>query len=61
MIAKLPDEAYAIVEGRHADPFHYLGPHRDNDQTVVRAFLPNAASVDAVDEHGDRGCARAGA
>jgi 1,4-alpha-glucan branching enzyme len=52
MIAKLPDEAYAIVEGRHADPFRYLGPHRENDLTVVRAFLPDAASVDAVDEHG---------
>ena len=52
MIATLPDEAYAIVEGRHADPFRYLGPHRENDRTVVRAFLPDAASVEAVDEKG---------
>lgn len=21
---KLPAEAYAIIEGRHSDPFHYL-------------------------------------
>ncbi|MBB5048241.1 1,4-alpha-glucan branching enzyme [Rhodopseudomonas rhenobacensis] len=52
MIANLPEEAYAIVEGRHADPFRYLGPHQENDRTVVRAFLPEASMVDAVDEHG---------
>src|SRR5262249_23743096 len=23
----LSPEAYAVIEGRHADPFHYLGPH----------------------------------
>jgi 1,4-alpha-glucan branching enzyme len=53
MTANLPAEAYAIVEGRHANPFHYLGPHRENDLTVVRAFLPQAQAVDAIDEHGD--------
>jgi 1,4-alpha-glucan branching enzyme len=53
MTATLPEEAYAIVEGRHSDPFHYLGPHRENDRTVVRAFLPEAWSVDAVGEHGE--------
>jgi 1,4-alpha-glucan branching enzyme len=53
MTAQLTDEAYAIVEGRHADPFRYLGPHRENDRTVVRAFLPDAAVVDAVAEHGE--------
>ncbi len=52
MTATLPDEAYAIMEGRHSDPFHYLGPHRENDRTVVRAFLPAASKVDAVDENG---------
>ncbi|KIZ46477.1 MULTISPECIES: 1,4-alpha-glucan branching protein GlgB [Rhodopseudomonas] len=53
MTAKLSEEAYAIVEGRHADPFHFLGPHKEDDHTVVRAFLPNANSVDAVAEHGE--------
>ena len=48
----LPEEAYAIVEGRHADPFHYLGPHQVDDKTVVRAFLPGASNVDAIDAHG---------
>jgi 1,4-alpha-glucan branching enzyme len=49
---KLPEEAYAIVEGRHADPFHYLGPHKEADKTIVRAFLPGASNVDAIDAHG---------
>ncbi len=48
----LPAEAYAIVEGRHSDPFHYLGPHIEDDRPVVRAFLPQASNVEAVDESG---------
>jgi 1,4-alpha-glucan branching enzyme len=54
-MSKLPAEAYAILEGRHADPFHYLGPHDEGGQTVVRAFLPEAATVEAVAEHGKVG------
>src|SRR5215470_17846164 len=49
---KLSAEAYAIVEGRHADPFHYLGLHQEGGKTVVRAFLPEASNVEAIDEHG---------
>jgi 1,4-alpha-glucan branching enzyme len=49
---KLSAEAYAIVEGRHSDPFHYLGLHHEGGQTVVRAFLPEASNVEAIDEHG---------
>jgi len=48
----LPAEAYAVIEGRHSDPFHYLGPHTESGRTVVRAFLPDAAQVDAIDGHG---------
>ena len=51
---KLSPEAYAIVEGRHSDPFHYLGLHTENGKTVVRAFLPEASTVDAIGEHGER-------
>jgi len=39
-MTQLSAEAYAIVEGRHADPFHYLGLHTEGDRTVVRAFFP---------------------
>src|SRR5579872_906438 len=50
---ELSAEAYAILEGRHSDPFHYLGPHTENGKTVVRAFLPDAQRVDAIDTHGE--------
>ena len=52
-MTKLSAEAYAIVEGRHSDPFRYLGLHTEGDKTVVRAFLPEASKVDAIDEHGE--------
>ena len=51
-MTELPAEAYAILEGRHSDPFHYLGPHTENGRTIVRAFLPEAQRVDAIDAHG---------
>jgi 1,4-alpha-glucan branching enzyme len=51
-MTELSAEAYAIVEGRHSDPFHYLGRHSENDKTVVRAFLPDASNVEAVDSNG---------
>ena len=47
---KLPAEAYAIIEGRHSDPFHYLGLHAEGGKSVVRAFLPEATNVEAVGE-----------
>src|SRR3954469_5050047 len=50
---ELSPEAYAIVEGRHSDPFHYLGLHNEGGQNVVRAFLPEATNVEAVGEHGE--------
>ena len=41
-MTKLPAEAYAIIEGRHSDPFHYLGLHTEGEKSIVRAFLPEA-------------------
>src|SRR5262245_56489276 len=52
-MTKLPAEAYAILEGRHSDPFHYLGLHVEDNKSVVRAFLPNASLVEAVEESGE--------
>lgn len=49
-MTELSEEAYAIVEGRHADPFHYLGPHSKDGETVLRAFLPGASSVHVVEK-----------
>jgi 1,4-alpha-glucan branching enzyme len=52
-MTKLSAEAYAIVEGRHSDPFHYLGLHKEGGKPVVRAFLPDATQVDAIGARGD--------
>src|SRR5207302_7211284 len=53
LMTKLPAEAYAIIEGRHSDPFRYLGLHTEGDKSVVRAFLPQASNVEAIGEHGE--------
>jgi 1,4-alpha-glucan branching enzyme len=52
-MTQLTAEAYAILEGRHSDPFQYLGPHTESGRTVVRAFLPEAQKVDAIAPHGE--------
>src|SRR6201994_1281089 len=52
-MSKMSQDAYAIIEGRHSDPFHYLGLHSEGDRNVVRAFLPEASNVEAVGEHGE--------
>ena len=49
---KLPPEALAIIEGRHSDPFAYLGPHKEADGTVVRAYLPSPVSVSVLPSKG---------
>lgn len=49
---KLPPEAWAILEGRHSDPFAYLGPHEEAGSRVVRAYLPSAISVSVLPSRG---------
>jgi 1,4-alpha-glucan branching enzyme len=49
----LSPEALAVVKGWHHDPFHYLGPHMESGVRVVRAFLPDAVEVSAIDERGN--------
>jgi 1,4-alpha-glucan branching enzyme len=51
---ELPPVAREIIAGRHPDPFCYLGPHTENDETVVRVFLPDARRVVAIGEHDER-------
>src|SRR5262249_38242855 len=51
-MSALSPEAYAVIEGRHPDPFHYLGWHPEGGTPVVRAFLPDATEVAAIDEQG---------
>ncbi|MCC7003443.1 MAG: 1,4-alpha-glucan branching protein GlgB [Gemmatimonadaceae bacterium] len=59
MIASLPAEVMdAIVDGRHRDPFAVLGLHELSGAGaagfVVRAFVPGATRVEAVDHTGAR-------
>src|SRR5260221_4131214 len=53
LMTKLSAEAYAIVEGRHSDPFRYLGLHTAGGKAGGRAFPPEASKVDAIGEHGE--------
>jgi hypothetical protein len=43
---------YAVIEGRPSDLFHYLGPHVEDDGSVVRILFPDTEGVAIVDEHG---------
>jgi 1,4-alpha-glucan branching enzyme len=53
MVAKLaPAVVDAIVAGRHDDPFAVLGWHDSGNVAVVRAFVPGADAVDAIDSEG---------
>ncbi len=46
----LPDEqVQALVRAEHSDPFAFLGPHRDEQGPIVRAYLPGALGVDLID------------
>jgi 1,4-alpha-glucan branching enzyme len=51
-MSALSPEAYAVIEGRHSDPFHYLGPHFEGGVPVVRVYLPEAEAVEAIDDQG---------
>ena len=48
-MTKLPAEAYAIIEGRHSDPFHYLGLH-SRRRPERRARVP----AGSLQRRGDR-------
>ncbi|MBX5050402.1 1,4-alpha-glucan branching protein GlgB [Rhizobium lentis] len=43
------DALWALIEGRHGDPFSILGPHESGGMTIVRVFLPGAEAVDLVE------------
>jgi 1,4-alpha-glucan branching enzyme len=57
---ELSGEARAIVEGRHSDPFHYLGWHQDGEAAVVRVFMPDASDVVALTDAGESRLERVG-
>src|SRR3954467_13333712 len=51
-IMSISSAARAIVEGRHHDPFNYLGWHHEGGEPVVRVFLPEASQVEVLDDAG---------
>ncbi len=51
-MSKLSPAALAVIEGRHTDPFAYLGPHTEKGAEVVRVYLPNADRVAVLDAEG---------
>ena len=44
----------ALHEGRHDDPFGFLGPHNVGEETVVRTFQPGAEGVDLLSRDGKK-------
>ncbi len=42
----------ALVAARHGDPFAVLGFHDTPEGPAIRAFVPNAASLDVLDDGG---------
>ncbi|HEY4881857.1 MAG TPA: hypothetical protein VIH80_06720, partial [Steroidobacteraceae bacterium] len=47
-----PEAVRALAGGRLGDPFALLGPHPSAHGTVVRAYLPPAEAVAAIDRNG---------
>ncbi len=43
-----PGAIQAVVHARHGDPFAVLGPHPTASGTAIRAFVPDADSVEVV-------------
>ncbi|MBY5336523.1 1,4-alpha-glucan branching protein GlgB [Rhizobium leguminosarum] len=43
------DALWALIEGRHGDPFSILGPHESGGMMIVRVYLPGAEAVDLIE------------
>src|SRR5262249_7052077 len=54
-MSSLTPEAYAVIEGRHSDPFRYLGPHVENGSSLLRRFFPPSAQGAVAHEQGQKG------
>jgi 1,4-alpha-glucan branching enzyme len=48
--------ASALVRGGNGKPFDILGPHLVSGELVIRAILPQASRVAAIDAHGSELC-----
>lgn len=52
MIDINPDEIRAVTSGTHGDVFSVLGLHSNDEQMVVRVFMPGVDAVDVLDSDG---------
>jgi 1,4-alpha-glucan branching enzyme len=43
-----PSELHHLVTLRHSDPHRILGPHHSEDGVIIRAFRPEAESVEVI-------------
>ena len=43
----------ALEQGEHANPFSFLGPHREGDGVLIRAWLPGAQGVELLSAAGE--------
>lgn len=48
---ELSEDVQKLCEARHHDPFTVLGKHTINNQTVVRAYLPQAVQAAVADNN----------
>ena len=46
------EDADALAQGTHHDPFSILGIHNDDEGQFLRVFLPGAVGVDVLDREG---------
>jgi len=46
------EDASALAQGTHRDPFAILGIHSDGKGQFLRVFLPGAVGVDVLDRDG---------
>ncbi|WP_083255693.1 1,4-alpha-glucan branching protein GlgB [Methylobrevis pamukkalensis] len=53
-----PEAIAALLEGRHGDPFGFLGPHHDANGALVRAFLPGCSGAEVIARSDHRVLAR---
>ncbi|MEP0960861.1 MAG: 1,4-alpha-glucan branching protein GlgB [Roseobacter sp.] len=44
-----PQDVERITAGRHSDPFSVLGLHEVDGKLTVRAYVPEASAIDAID------------
>ncbi|HXP06158.1 MAG TPA: 1,4-alpha-glucan branching protein GlgB [Stellaceae bacterium] len=48
-VGRTEPQIAAVLAARHADPFSFLGMHKEGGELIVRAMLPGAEAVTVID------------